>query len=954
MNGNWERIQSLFLEALELNPEERAPFLDTACAGDAELRLEVESLIAHDGTSEHRIVEALEGTAQSLFESQSVTIEAGTRIGDYEIQKLIGSGGMGEVYQARDVRLARDVAIKVLPPSLINDPDRLRRFEQEARAAAALNHPNIVAVYQMGVYEGAPHLVSELLEGNSLRELIKGGPLLPRNAIEYGVQIARGLAAAHGRGITHRDLKPENLFVTKDGHIKILDFGLAKLTDASNAGHQGPVTEAGLVMGTVGYMSPEQVRGQAVDYRTDFFAFGAILYEMLSGLRAFTKPTAADTMSAILNEDPPSISQLLRTSSPTLQRVVQRCLEKNREQRFQSASDLAFALEAASDPVISLATAIKGVPVAAATRDTTRSWRARKRALAAAAAVDPLRRVLVWSAATLVLVSVTALGYFLVPLRESGAMLRVAGFQQITHDGYSKGIVGTDGSRIYFTRGRGEPIGQVSVSGGPSVSIDTGLSNPQLVAVSPDGTNLLVSSLTEGNKAAFPIWVVPALGGSQRLLTDVAAESRAANWSPDGESVIYATPSGDINLIKSDGTGARRLISVGGSASEFSWTPDRRRIRFAKGGRLWEMSSDGTKLHELLPGWHTSTWQCCGNWTADGKFFLFTSDSQIWAIEEPRGLFERPSRHPFQLTTGPMLLSVPIPGKDGKKIFADGITQRGELIRFDAQSGQFRSFLGGISAEFVSISPDGKSVAYTSYPDGIMYRANRDGSQPAQLTYPPVYPTSLAWSPDSAQIAFMASSLSGRLEAYVVSAQAGPPHMLLPEDQGAEDDPSWSPDGRQIAFGTSAAPGKGDCPSCVVRILDLASHVVTTLPGSNGLFAPRWSPDGRSIEAQSIDSTRLSVFDIAAQRWKVIYQGSVAFPSWSHDGRFIYWLNYLNNLDVLRIPAAGGTPQVVTDVKTLHFTGTSGLWMGLDPEDAPMFLRDTGGDDIYALTLEAK
>ena len=245
-----------------------------------------------------------------------VTLAAGTKLGDYEVKSLLGSGGMGEVYRARDSRLGRDVAIKVLPSSLSADSERLRRFEQEARAAAALNHPNILAVFQMGTHEGAPYLVSELLEGETLREQIKRGRLAVRKAIDYGVQIARGLAAAHEKGIVHRDLKPENLFVTKDGRVKILDFGLAKLTQAAvqfgarrtDASWREP--KPGVVMGTVGYMSPEQVRGQTTDHRTDIFAFGAILYEMLAGKRAFQKPTSPETMSAILNEDPPGISQV--------------------------------------------------------------------------------------------------------------------------------------------------------------------------------------------------------------------------------------------------------------------------------------------------------------------------------------------------------------------------------------------------------------------------------------------------------------------------------------------------------------------------------------------------------------------------------------------------------------------------------------------------------------------
>jgi eukaryotic-like serine/threonine-protein kinase len=340
----WQEIKGVLENVLELVPSERASFLDRTCEKDESLRREVESLLAAGE----------DGCSSFLQSPPTVRLGKGIRVGDYEIQSLLGAGGMGEVYRARDLRLRRDVAIKVLPSFVSSDPERLRRFEQEATAAAALNHPNILAVYQMGMHGGAPYLVSELLEGETLRELVKRGPLALRKAIDHAVQTARGLAAAHEKGIVHRDLKPENLFVTKDGRLKILDFGLAKLIQPQpSSEHSAPTlggeTEPGMVMGTAGYMSPEQVRGQATDHRADIFAFGAILYEMLSGKRAFQKPTSPETMTAILNEDPPGISQVVPNLPPALQRVVHRCLEKNPEQRFQSASDLAFALDALSD-----------------------------------------------------------------------------------------------------------------------------------------------------------------------------------------------------------------------------------------------------------------------------------------------------------------------------------------------------------------------------------------------------------------------------------------------------------------------------------------------------------------------------------------------------------------------------------------------------------------------------
>src|SRR5262249_22446872 len=330
--------------ALEVAPEQRPAFLDQACLRDDSLRHEVESLLASADTV---------GSDFLPSSTLHLTLAKGTVLGDYEVQSLIGTGGMGEVYRARDCRLDRDVAIKVLPIYLSSNRDRLWRFEQEARVAAALNHPNILAVFQMGTYEGASYLVTELLDGLTVREHLRCGPLPVPKAIDYALQIANGLAAAHKKGIVHRDLKPENLFVTKDGCVKILDFGLAKLmqskADFISARRSDQRTEAGMVMGTAGYMAPEQARGEDADYRADIFAFGAILYEMLTGKRAFEGPTAADTMGAILRDESPAFPRTVPAPPPGLQRIMQRCLEKDQEQRFHSASDLAFALQSLSD-----------------------------------------------------------------------------------------------------------------------------------------------------------------------------------------------------------------------------------------------------------------------------------------------------------------------------------------------------------------------------------------------------------------------------------------------------------------------------------------------------------------------------------------------------------------------------------------------------------------------------
>src|SRR5512132_2707038 len=298
-----------------------------------------------------------------------MTLSAGTRLGPYEILSPLGAGGMGEVYKARDSKLQRDVAIKVLPRSLAADPDALARFEREALAVAALSHPNILAIFDFGTHEGIVYAVMELLEGETLRGKLDTGPIPQKQAVDYALQVVKGLTAAHEKGIVHRDLKPENLFVTRDGHLKILDFGLAKKVEAAGAketeaptGSRG--TEPGTVMGTMGYMSPEQVKGLPVDHRSDIFSFGAILYELLSGKRAFRRDTNAETMAAILMQEPPELSESGRNIPPALDHIVRHCLEKDRGRRFQSARDIDFALEETSSPIIASGAQLAAPPTA--------------------------------------------------------------------------------------------------------------------------------------------------------------------------------------------------------------------------------------------------------------------------------------------------------------------------------------------------------------------------------------------------------------------------------------------------------------------------------------------------------------------------------------------------------------------------------------------------------------
>lgn len=354
----WHQVKEILHEALQKEPGERSGFVGQACQTDPSLRLEVESLLTPGP-----------GMAEDFLKSappdqDRILLTGGMRLGSYEIAKLIGVGGMGEVYRAYDPRLGRYVAIKVLPRAVATDPDCLRRFEQEARAAAALNHPNIVAIYDIGTSDQTiPYVVSELLDGQTLRESLRQGPLLGPKAVDLTLQIASGVAAAHEKGIIHRDLKPENLFVTKDGRIKILDFGLAKLIEPVAVEQSEPAladkAERGVVMGTLGYMAPEQVCARIADYRADIFALGAVMFEMFTGKRAFQGASSADTLSAILNEEP-SFSCLSGNATPGLQRVISRCLEKKPEGRFQSAADLALAIRSLPEFSVPQTSALPG------------------------------------------------------------------------------------------------------------------------------------------------------------------------------------------------------------------------------------------------------------------------------------------------------------------------------------------------------------------------------------------------------------------------------------------------------------------------------------------------------------------------------------------------------------------------------------------------------------------
>ena len=546
----------------------------------------------------------------------------------------------------------------------------------------------------------------------------------------------------------------------------------------------------------------------------------------------------------------------------------------------------------------------------------------------------------------------------------------ISEYGQLTHDGKRKDLVGADGTRLYFNRPTdSQLIAQVSMSGGEIVPVPVPLPYPWLRDVAPDGSALLVASLADGKQ-----WTVGIPGLSLRQISEDIATVSAA-WSPDGKSLAYRTAEGDIGLMRSDGTEAHRLIALHDRTESPigeppSWSPDGSKIRFTRNNTLWEMSSDGSGLHQLLPGWRPSFFQCCGRWTPDGNLFIFllrnaslgpfptsTPVSQLWAIDERRTLLHRASTEPVQLTSGPVRWDTPVPGKRGNKIFARGVIQHGELVRFDRRTQQLEPYLGGISAEFVTFSHDGKFVAYVTFPQGILWRANRDGSNPIQLTDPPWYPILPRWSPDGTQIVFGGPDMQGRIKAFIVSSNGGKPRLLLPESDELQGDPDWSPGGRKVVFvaaGSLGGKSAGGKLVSTIQVFDLETHKISTVPGSQGARSPRWSPDGRFISVLFGDTDGLEILDVKKQSWSVLSKGPAEFPEWSRDSRFIYFLHPFEHPGVRRIRISGGAEESVVYLRTFRFTGFYAGTMGLDPTDAPLLLRDIGTDDIFALTIEQK
>jgi eukaryotic-like serine/threonine-protein kinase len=903
----YKRVDELLDEVLELEPENRPAFLDKVCGSNLQLRREIESLLqtCHQ-LGDFIETPALEVAAQSLADDSDLTL-TGRQIAHYKIISPLGSGGMGEVYLAEDSRLGRRLALKLLPAHFTRDADRMARFQRESRALSALNHPNIITIYEVGEDRGRHFIASELIEGDTLRKRIQRAKLSLKETIDITLQTASALSAAHAAGIVHRDIKPENIMIRRDGYIKVLDFGLVKRTGVSNlyGGDDSQFslpTQSGAVLGTVNYMSPEQALGQAVDPRTDIFSLGVVLYEMVTGQSPFKGATVASTFDAILNKQPPALSSVNPNVSMELERIVNRALEKDRETRYQTAADFRAVLrrlqKSLDSEITASANKVSTANLPPAQTRVAHWWKTLALGLSAAILLLAFAALPVllqrpeagaadWQKAIAAKLTNQQGREFFPSLSPDGQSLIYASHLSGNYDIYSKRLGSrkifnlTEGSAAQETQPAFSPDGKriafrrtnVDGSGGICVMSETGESDRPLTpfgfnpAWSPDGKEIVCAELSVESpsraQARSRLWMINAQTGEARIFFE--GDAVQPNWSPHGQRIAYWS---------FDAENSQREI----------WTIP------AGGGEPVAVTSDN--FTDFSPVW-----------SADGKHLYFISSRNgtmaLWrvAIDEATGKVDgKPQLVPIPASR---IQHITFSG-DGKHLAFVQVSasQNIEKLAFDPLLGKVigePSAITHSSSEVTApaISPDGLTLAFQSLegkPDILTLKLN--GTIPNSVTEDQASDASPVWSPDAKRLAFQ-SNRSGSQQIWTINPDGSGARQITQEAAPGAVLPVWSPDGWHMAY--SLFGGK-------TFLIDLRKSweeqtPVATPSGFDNIthfVARSWSPDGKCLAGSgytnAIGIVELLIYDIAGNRYEKLSEVGNA-PRWLNDNRrliFIY------------------------------------------------------------------